>query len=148
DILNRLYLKHSRENISKLSTILRKNFSEDILARTIYEDIKKDKKNVIIVDGVRRMADISYLKKLPEFKLIYIDADMEKRYQRIILRGENVDDTSKTFEQFKKDHELETELQIVNLKDFADIVIDNNGNFENLFKQVDDIINPIRTNEE
>jgi dephospho-CoA kinase len=89
------------------------------------------------------LADIVYLKKLPGFKLIFIDADIEKRYQRIILRKENADDTNKTFEQFKKDHELETELQIADLKKVSDIVIDNNGDFEDLYKQIDDIIKEI-----
>ena len=140
DVLNRLYLEHSRENISKISTVLRKNFSEDILAKVIYEDVKKDEREIIIVDGVQRLADIVYLKKLPGFRLVFISTDMEKRYQRIILRKENVDDTGKTFEQFKKDHELETELQIANLKEVADIVIDNNGSFEDLYKQVDKIV--------
>lgn len=140
DVLDRLYLEQNRDNISKISTVLRKNFSEDILAKVIYEDVKKDEQEIVVVDGVRRLADIVYLKKLPGFKLIFIDAEMEKRYQRIILRKENVDDEKKTFEQFKKDHELETELQIAGLIKVADIVIDNNGSFEDLYKQIDEII--------
>lgn len=140
DILDRLYLEHSRENTSKLSTILRKNFSEDILAKAIYEDVKSDEREVIAVDGVRRLVDIVYFKKLPGFKLIYIDANIEKRYQRILSRRENVDDENKSFEQFKKDHKLETELQIADLKNHADFVINNNGNFENFYWQIDEII--------
>jgi dephospho-CoA kinase len=140
DILDRLYLEHSRDNTSKLSTMLRKNFSEDILAKVMYEDVKKDQHQIIIIDGVRRLADIKYLKKLPEFKLVFIDADIKKRYQRIILRRENVDDENKSFEQFKKDHELETELQIEGLRSFADIVIDNNKTFDDLYNQIDEII--------
>ncbi|MFA6300872.1 MAG: AAA family ATPase [Candidatus Paceibacterota bacterium] len=143
DLLGRLYLENSRENLSKLSTALRKNFSEDILAKVIYEDVKKDEREIIVVDGVRRLADIVYLKKLPGFRLVFIDADIEKRYQRIILRGENVDDKNKSFEQFRKDHELETELQIADLKKVADVVVDNNGNLEDLYKQVDKIIKEI-----
>ena len=142
DILDRLHMEHSRENMQKLSTMLRQNFGEDIFAKVIAEDIKKDKSKIIIIDGVRRLDDIKYLRQLPEFKLVFVKADMKKRYERIIQRGENPDDKNKTFEEFKKDHQRETETQIKNLKNYADILIDNNGSLEELHKQVDRIIIP------
>jgi dephospho-CoA kinase len=86
------------------------------------------------------MADIAYLQKLEEFKLVYIDASMENRYGRITHRGENSDDNQKTFEEFKKDHAREAELQIRDLKGKADFVVDNNGGFEELYGQIDKII--------
>ena len=79
-------------------------------------------------------------KKLPGFNLVFIEADIEKRYQRIISRRENVDDKNKSLEEFKKDHERETELQIVDLKKVADVIIGNNGSPEDLYKQIDEII--------
>jgi len=140
DLLDRVYVEQTRENISTISTILRKNFGEDILAKAMYHDTQNDEHDVVVVDGVRRLADISYLRELPHFKLIYVDADMEVRYERIVKRGENTDDTTKTFEQFKKDHELETELQIRDLKNYASYVINNDGTFADLYKQIDEII--------
>jgi len=141
DVLDRLYLEQSRENMQKLSTIVRQNFGEDTLAKVIFEDVKKDNHGVVVVDGVRRPADIKYLRELPEFKLVYIDASLEKRYERIIKRGENPDDTTKTFEQFKKDQEGEADSLIRSLKEEANFVVDNNGNFEDLYRQIDKIIN-------
>jgi len=141
DVLDRLYLEQSRENMQKLSTIVRQNFGEDTLAKVIYEDVKRDEHLVLVVDGVRRPADIKYLRELPEFKLVYIDASLEKRYERIIKRGENPDDATKTFEQFKKDQEGEADSLIRSLKKEADFVVDNNGNFEDLYSQIDKIIN-------
>ena len=140
DIANRMYLEESRENLQKISTIFRENFFGDILSSVIAKDVENDKHEVIAIDGVRRLADIEYLKKLPGFKLVYIEADMKKRYERITARGENTDDTTKTFEDFKKDHEREAELQIKDLKNHADFVINNNGSLEDLYKQVDEII--------
>jgi len=141
DILDRLYLEHSRENTSKISTVLRQNFGEDVLAKIMREEVQRDACQVIIVEGIRRVADIEYLKELPEFKFIYVEADINKRYERLIQRGENVDDKGKTFEQFEKDHQLETELQIKDLKNHADFVIYNGGDIKGLEKQVDKIIN-------
>lgn len=140
DVLDRMYLEISRENMQKISTVLRENFSDNILSIVISKDVEKDEHQVIAIDGVRRLADIEYLKKLSGFKLVYIETAMKKRYERIIKRGENSDDLRKTFEEFKRDHEREAELQIKDLKNHADFVIDNNGNLEELYKQIDEII--------
>lgn len=140
DLLDRIYVSQTRENISTISTILRKNFGEDILAKAMYHDTKKDEHEIVAVDGVRRMADILYLEEVPHFKLIYIEADMEVRYERVIKRGENDGDKTKTLEEFKRDHELETELQIRDLKNYANYVIDNNGTYQELYKQIENII--------
>jgi dephospho-CoA kinase len=126
--------------MQKLSTILRENFGQDLFSKVISEDIKRDDSEVVIVDGIRRESDIEYLKKMKGFKLIYVEADMKIRYERIIKRGENADDNRKTFEEFKKDHQGEAELQIKGLKGIADIVLDNNGTLEDLYQQIDDIL--------
>lgn len=140
DILDRVYLEHSRENLQRLSEIMRKNFGEDIFAKSIFHDVSEDMHSVVVVDGIRRMPDIAYLKTLPEFKLLYIEANIEKRYERIKKRDENSDDQAKTFEQFKADHEGEAELQIKDLKNYADFVVDNNGTYNELYGQIDKII--------
>lgn len=140
DILKRLYLEISRENMQLSSRVLRENFGQNLLAKVITEDVKNDQNKIIIVDGVRRPADIEYLTKLPEFKLIYITADIKIRHERIIKRGENEDDKTKTFEQFIKDNQAEAELLISEIGKTADIKIDNNGTYEALYKQIDEII--------
>ena len=140
DVLDRLSLEQSRDNMQTLSTILRQNFGEELFARVMAEDVKKDTSEIIVVDGVRRLADIKYLKEIPQFKLAYLEADMQKRYERIVKRAENSDDAKKTFEVFKKAHEDESELQIKDLKNDADFLIDNNGSYEDLYAQVDKIL--------
>ncbi len=140
DVMGRLYIEQTRNNISKLSTVLRQNFGEDLFAKVMAKDVQKDKNEVIVIEGIRRLADIEYLKKIPQFKFIYIDADMRKCYERIIKRGENTDGNNKTFEKFAEEHNLETEIQIKDLKNYADFVIDNNEDFNHLHEQIDKII--------
>ncbi len=140
DVLMRLHLEQSRKNMQKTSTILRKAFGDDLLAKVIAEDVKKDNSEIIVIDGVRRLDDIKYLRKNKEFRLVYIDTGIKKRYGRIINRSENTDDQNKTFEQFVEEHKGEPELQIKGLKKYADIIIDNNGSKEELYKQIDKII--------
>lgn len=140
DVARRMYLEENRENLQKISTIFRENFFDDILSSVIAKDVENDKYEIIAIDGVRRLADIVYLQKILGFKLVYIEADMKKRYERITNRGENSDDNSKTFEEFEKDHEREAERQIKDLKNHAEYVINNNGSLEDLYKQIDEII--------
>jgi dephospho-CoA kinase len=140
DLLNRVYLPQSRENMSKISTGLRQIFGEDLYAKVIAEDVKNAKEEIVAVDGARRLADIKYLKELEGFKLVAIEVDMKIRYERLVKRGENPDDRAKTWEQFVADHQLETEASIPELMKQAGIIVDNNGSLDDLYKQLDKLV--------
>ncbi|PIR13967.1 hypothetical protein COV49_00500 [Candidatus Falkowbacteria bacterium CG11_big_fil_rev_8_21_14_0_20_39_10] len=140
DICDRLYIAKSRENMSLLSTILRKNFGENTFAKVILEDIKKDPGKLIIVDGIRRLKDIEYLRKLPNFKLIRVVVDPKIRYERLVKRNENKGDNKKTYKQFLTDQRREADAQIPKIMKKADLEIDNNGTWKNLKAQADKIL--------
>jgi dephospho-CoA kinase len=139
-VLDRLFLEHSRDNLIKLSEILRGTFGEDLLAKVMARDAETSQNKLVIVEGIRRLADIVYLQKLPNFVLVEIFADVKIRYGRIIERRENPDDASKTFEQFLLDHERSTEISIPEVIAEADERIDNNGDEEYLHLQLDALI--------
>jgi len=140
DILKRLYLDLSRENYQTLSQALRENFGEDILARVMAEDVKNDTHDIIAIDGVRRPGDVSQLTKIPGFVLIHITADIGKRYERITQREEKVDDKTKTFEEFRTDHMREAEIKIEEIAAHAHETVDNNGTIEELYIQLDALV--------
>ncbi len=144
DILDRLKMGQSRENMSKLSLYLRKAFGEDVLSKVIIEDAKESENDFVVVDGVRRLPDILHMESDGHFYFAYIEADPEKRYQRLTKRRQNVDDATKTAVQFEKDAKLETETQIRDLKDRAEFVIRNDGTLEELYAQVDSIVATLR----
>lgn len=140
DILDRLYLEQSRDNLQDLSLDLRKRFGDDLLALVIAKDVENEKNEIIAIDGVRREPDIKYLKELPGFHLVYIDADQKIRYERIVKRGENSDDTQKTFAEFKKDEKKEAEQQIKGVAKLAELTLDNNGTLDELYQQIEEIL--------
>jgi dephospho-CoA kinase len=144
DILGRLHLVENRENLTRISGIIRKEFGDDILSKSIAMDAVKDPGPLVVIDGVRRHSDIEAVKGHPEFSLIYVEADMRIRYERIVKRRQNSDDETKTFEEFKKDHLLETEIAIPELKDHSRFVVDNSGTLEDLFGQVDAVMAELR----
>ncbi|PIR74295.1 MAG: hypothetical protein COU35_03310 [Candidatus Magasanikbacteria bacterium CG10_big_fil_rev_8_21_14_0_10_47_10] len=140
DIADRLYLDQSRGNLQLISQVLRQNIREDLLSEVIAKDAMNDPHELVVIDGVRRPDDVKHLRTIPGFILVHITADAEKRYDRLIKRGENTDDTQKTFEQFKADHAREAELKINEIATQANDTLDNNGSLEELHKQLDKLI--------
>ncbi|MFA6047991.1 MAG: AAA family ATPase [Parcubacteria group bacterium] len=143
EILTRMHLPADRSNYHKISMALREYFGQDALSRIVYNDIKKSKNKIIILDGIRRKSDTEYLKDIKGFKLIFIDAKIETRLVRLKARKEKPDDKNKSIAKFKKEHESEVEIKIRKLKKIADFVVDNNGEKTKLFQQIDQIIDRI-----
>ncbi|MBU6371047.1 MAG: AAA family ATPase [Patescibacteria group bacterium] len=144
DVVRRLGLEESRENLQRLSTVLRGAFGEDLLAKAISVDAAKLDAGIVIVDGVRRMTDIAHLKDLPNFHLVAIDAGPEIRYERMKKRNENKGDDKKTFAEFQADQEKEADREIPAVMKRADIHIDNGGTLEHLYAQIDAFVGALR----
>jgi dephospho-CoA kinase len=123
---------------------LRHNFGDDLLANAMAEDIKNDNKPFIVIDGIRRLADIKFLKTVPGFYLIRIVANEKLRHERVVSRNENAGDDKKTFADFLKDQQQETEIQIPEVMATADYEIVNEGTLTDLNKEVDEIIANIK----
>lgn len=144
DVLNRLYLPISRENLQDLSLDLRNRFGSDILAKVITEDVKRAPNDIVVIDGVRRLDDIVSLKDLPNFYLISIDATPEIRYERMKKRNENAGDAEKSFADFLHDGEREAERQIPEVMSVARYQLNNDGDLPSLYAQIDKIIQEIQ----
>lgn len=140
DILNRMHMSQTRENLQKASTMLRQYFGQDIISRVANLDLKKTKKRIIAINGVRRFDDLKHLRKDFILKLIFIDASLRNRFKRIKERAENKDDQKKSWEEFKKDHEKEAEKRIKSLRKKADYLIQNNGTRKKLYGEIDKIL--------
>ncbi len=143
DVCQRLKIETNRKNLQTMSAILRQTFGEDLFSKVMKEEAKNDNNNVVVIDGIRRPTDIIRLKELPEFKIIYVTANIKTRYQRLIKRAENSRDVLKTYSEFTQDHEAETEVAIPKIGEQADYKIDNNGTKSDLYKQIDTILNKL-----
>lgn len=144
DILERIYVEETRSNLQELSTFLRSQFGQDVMSKVIAKDVERDPNDIVVVEGIRRPTDITYLRELPGFHLIFVDAEQHLRYERIIQRGENKDDAFKTFEAFQADESAEADRLISEIAKEAEFTIDNNGSKEKFFAQADAIIQQIQ----
>lgn len=139
-----LRIEKSRDNLQDLSTILRKRFGEDLLIKIIFEKVKEDTNEIIVIDGIRLADDLQYLQTFSEFRFVYIEADPRVRYERMLTRNENPGDAEKTFEQFIQDQYDEADVQIKSLKTKADFVIGNDGTLAELYSKIDSFIGTMR----
>jgi dephospho-CoA kinase len=144
DVLKRLHLDESRENLQTLSLSLRNCFGGDLFSKVIANDAASSSANLIITDGIRRPNDIVELAKLPGFNLIAIQANEKIRYERVKARNENANDANKTWDDFKKDAAAETEMTIRDISAKAEYTVSNNGSLEELYQALDEIVDKIR----
>lgn len=148
DILRRLHLPYDRVSLANLAEALRAYFGENILSRTLIADAEADlDAEIVVFDGIRKIGELEFLKTLPNFRFLFVHADMPVRYQRLRKRGEKTDDLSKTMEQFMKDHEHAADNVIPRLREHAHRIIDNNGTLEDMYRQIDTAIKVFRSGE-
>jgi dephospho-CoA kinase len=144
DILKRVYIEQSRENLQKLSTLLRENFDQQIMGKVIAKDVQNDPNEIVIADGIRRPSDIVQLEELPGFNLIYVTADPKIRWQRQTSRNQNPGDAEKTFEQFTQDEKSDVENPIKELGKQAKYTLTNNGTQEEFVEQIEKMLKKIK----
>ncbi|MDD5110630.1 MAG: AAA family ATPase [Patescibacteria group bacterium] len=145
DILKRLHLPHTRENLQNVSLGIRQTLGDDVLAKAIADDVSADAGELVTIDGIRRLPDIKYIRSLDNFHLVAVTADEQVRYERLTQRHENVDDERKTFADFVKDGKQEAEQQIAEIVNRAEFTVDNNGTLDELYDQLNTIVSKLRT---
>jgi dephospho-CoA kinase len=144
DILDQLSIDKTREHLIALSEILRKHYGEDVLKHAMMEHVRHDATRLIVIDGIRRMDDLTRLDELGTFYLVSITAPVELRYQRATARGENAGETTRTFASFQNMESAPTEKTIADVEPHAWKIIDNTGSYDELASKVDELMNVIK----
>lgn len=144
DILDSLYVEKTRENLIHLSEILRKGFHQGILKDAMIKKVQADPARIIVIDGIRRLDDLSRLEELGDFHLVDVTAPVELRYERIQQRGENAGETTDSFENFKLTETAPTEITIADVEAKTQDKIENLGSYDDLVAKVDDLVHRIK----
>jgi len=139
DILDRLYLPHSRKYLQKLGKSLRKELGNDVIVNALKKDIEAGKAEIVVVDGIRYENEVEMLRSFKNNVFIFITAPPELRYGRCVARAER-GEAEITYKQFLKNEAAETEKWIAKIEKKADYVIENTGTVEELLERVDNIM--------
>jgi len=143
DILEILDLSCTRENLAILGDDLRQRFGNDVLAKSITAKAIKSKADIVILPNIRLDCDIQYLKDVDGFILVGIETNQKTRWERLVNRGQNDDDKTKTWEQFLKDAEHPNESSIRNIIKKAAYTINNDGDLSDFYTQIDELMTSI-----
>ena len=88
----------TRQTLQDVGDKLRREYGDDVLARRLNELIKGQKKDRVVIEGIRNPGEIEFLKKNQKFILIGVKANRELRFKRLLSRGKEWD--PKTYEDF------------------------------------------------
>jgi dephospho-CoA kinase len=144
DILNRLFLPSTRDNLINMSMTLRQGFGQNILAKAMSRQIESSSSEIVVVDGIRRVDDIEDLKLNPNFKFIEIAVDPKTRFERLKKRNQKPGESEMTWEEFLAVGQKETEMTIAKVAEQAPIKLNNDGKIEDLEKKLDELINQFK----
>ena len=93
-------LEPSGDTLGKLMLELREKNGPGAIADLLTEQIKNSQSKVIVIDGVRSIAEINVLKNVGIVKLLSIEASADTRYRFLSMRGRSDDPTTrKKFEE-------------------------------------------------
>jgi len=139
DILKRLHLPVKREYLQKLGASLRSGLGHGVIVNALKGDIKKDKSQIIIIDGIRYMNEVEMLRGFENNLLLGVDANPKLRYERCVLRGEK-DEGKITLSEFLENENRETEKYINDVMKESDYTLNNDGTKEELIEKIEDIL--------
>ncbi len=131
-------LPPSPENIGVVMIKLREDEGEDVVARRCIPKIDAEKSEVVIVEGIRSLAEVKLFKeKYSDFMLIGVYASPKTRLKRLIERGR--EDDPITLKHFVERDERELRVGIGATLAMADYMIINEGEVEEFkakFKEI------------
>ena len=102
-----------------------------------------------IIESVRTPGEVESLRKQEHFLLFAVDADPKIRYERVVGRGSETDHIS--YETFLENEAREmsstdpNHQNIGRCMQMADYLFTNDGDFEDLYRQVESVIQEIES---
>ncbi len=148
DVINKEIEKRglpiTRDNMVLVANDLRKNYGPSYVAEELFKMAQNSDKDCVL-ESLRTVGEIESLRNKGKFYLFAINAERKTRYSRVQKRG-NVQSDNVSFEKFIEQEETEMKSDDPNKQNLskcirmADYVFENNGTFENLYKQIDEVI--------
>ena len=137
----------NRDTFVLVANDLRTNHSPSYIVDELYKQAEAAGDNAII-ESVRTPGEVESLRKNPHFLLFAVDADPKVRYERIVQRNSETDHVS--YETFIENEQREMSSSDPNHQNvgrcmqMADAVFQNNGDFEALYLQIEEVVGNVK----
>lgn len=136
-----LYGNTERETLQKLGPAYKTEHGAGI-----FVDLALEKPRPVIISGIRSMGELKAIKKAGG-TMVFVDADPKLRYERLKKRARDAE-ANKSFEEFMELDEKEknagptdADYRVDEIKEKADIHLDNSGKIEKYLNQAIQILN-------
>ena len=145
--IHRLGLPETRVQTRLTANSLREQYGNDVIVRKAYEKASLEGKENVVIESIRALAEVEYLKKNGGL-LLAIDADPEVRYARVQGRRSGTDKV--TYEQFLAHEALENNdpnphgMQKARVMELADYTIKNSTDKKTLAFEVEKFIQSLQ----
>lgn len=138
----------NRDNLIELGNKMRAEEGFGTLAIRILKKIKENNEKNSLVVSIRHPNEVTELKKDPTFKLIFITAPLEIRFQRTQKRTGRAEDNV-NFEKFKEQEQKENQTsgagqQLSIVSQMADTTLVNDGTLEDFHKKMEEVFKHVR----
>jgi uridine kinase len=140
DTLDLWDLPHTRDHLQKIAIVMnaQMGFGDGVLSHAMRRRIMNDTADVTILDGVRWLGDEKMIHGLEDDGIksimVYISADAKMRYARLVARN-RVGEAATTWEEFSRQEQAQTEVDIPAIGSRAELVLENNDNDIERFKR-------------
>lgn len=132
-------LPPTRENMILLMWKLRSEEGPLAVAKRILEKSKCFGQNLIVVDGLRTVDEMSFFREnFKKFILVVVDASREERFIRLSKRGRN--DDPKSIQDLEDRDKAEEVLGLAELMSKGDKVILNEGPPERVLEEFEQVL--------
>jgi dephospho-CoA kinase len=139
-------LEPTPENLGTLMLNLRAADGPAAVAKHCIPKLKKATEQIIGVDGIRSLHEVSEFKKhFPNFVLVAIHTSPKKRYQRLFRRRRS--DDPQDWETFMERDQRELGVGMGDVIATADYMVVNEGTFTHLNNQIKRILKEILEDE-
>lgn len=139
-------LEITRINTTDVANDLRRVHGSSYIIEALFREAQKSGNNCII-ESVRAIGELDFLRKQDNFILFAVDADPKLRHKRVLERKSELDRVS--FERFLADEKREmfsknsNEGSLVDCIRRADYVFENNGTKEELYGKIEEVLKKV-----
>jgi dephospho-CoA kinase len=147
EIINSRGLPLDRDSMVAVANDLRAHHSPSYIVEQLLDQALQSGEDCII-ESIRTIGEVQSLRTRDHFTLFAVDAEPKLRYQRVLERGSVTDHISyETFIENEQREMTSTDPNKQNLaacQALADFKLDNNHSFEELYTQVEEVLEKVK----
>lgn len=139
-------LEITRETLQAVGGEMRQKDGPTVLAARTWDYMVREGAEKAVVETLRSKEEAKYLKKLPNFYLVSVDAGQKIRFERMKARHREAD--PQTWEEFLVSEERDCHKDGRNIEaciQAADYHLVNEGTPEELYQQIDKLLTRLPT---